>query len=55
MSDKHTYRAENVKKTINTRLNRIEGQIHGIKRMVAEDKYCDDVLIQFETLGFKVK
>ena len=29
-----------------TRLNRIEGQIRGIKRMVEEDAYCTDILIQ---------
>lgn len=28
------------------RLNRIEGQIRGIKRMVEEDAYCTDILIQ---------
>lgn len=28
------------------RLNRIEGQIRGIKRMVEEDAYCIDILIQ---------
>ncbi len=29
-----------------TRLNRIEGQIRGIRRMVEEDAYCTDVLTQ---------
>ena len=33
------------KKLIN-RLNRIEGQIRGIKRMVENDAYCPDILIQ---------
>lgn len=28
------------------RLNRIEGQIRGIARMVDEDRYCLDILIQ---------
>ena len=28
------------------RLNRIEGQVRGISRMVAEDTYCIDVLTQ---------
>lgn len=36
---------EEYKKLIN-RLSRIEGQIRGIKRMVEEDAYCTDVLIQ---------
>ncbi len=28
------------------RLNRIEGQIRGIKRMIAEQKPCNEMLIQ---------
>ena len=28
------------------RLNRIEGQIRGIKKMVEEDAYCIDILVQ---------
>ena len=28
------------------RLRRIEGQIKGIQRMVAEDEYCVDILLQ---------
>ena len=33
-------------KDLINRLNRIEGQIRGIKRMVDEDAYCPDILIQ---------
>ncbi|MFO1059131.1 MAG: metal-sensitive transcriptional regulator [Dongiaceae bacterium] len=29
-----------------TRLNRIEGQVRGIGRMIGEDRYCIDVLTQ---------
>lgn len=28
------------------RLNRIEGQVRGVARMVAEDRYCIDILTQ---------
>jgi DNA-binding FrmR family transcriptional regulator len=28
------------------RLNRIEGQVRGVSRMVEEDKYCIDILTQ---------
>lgn len=34
------------KKTIGTRLRRIEGQVRGIQKMVEEDRYCIDVLTQ---------
>jgi DNA-binding FrmR family transcriptional regulator len=32
------------------RLRRIEGQIGGIERMVAEDRYCIDVLTQISAV-----
>ena len=36
---------EEYKKLLN-RLNRIEGQIRGIKKMVENDAYCTDILMQ---------
>lgn len=33
-------------KTLNDRLNRIIGQLGGIKNMINENRYCGDVLIQ---------
>lgn len=33
-------------KDLITRLNRIEGQIRGIKNMVEEERYCVDILNQ---------
>jgi CsoR family transcriptional regulator, copper-sensing transcriptional repressor len=34
------------KKSLITRLNRVEGQIRGIKGMIERDTYCDDVITQ---------
>jgi DNA-binding FrmR family transcriptional regulator len=34
------------KDSLIVRLRRIEGQIKGIQRMVEEDKFCGDILIQ---------
>lgn len=34
------------KSSLISRLNRIEGQIRGIKGMIESDTYCDDVLVQ---------
>ena len=34
------------KDQLQSRLRRIEGQVRGIQRMVAEDRYCIDVLTQ---------
>lgn len=39
-------RSEEEKKSLLTRLRRAEGQIRGIERMVEEDAYCPDILIQ---------
>jgi DNA-binding FrmR family transcriptional regulator len=32
------------------RLNRIEGQVRGVARMVDEDRYCIDVVTQIEAV-----
>ncbi|MBS1847063.1 MAG: metal-sensitive transcriptional regulator [Actinobacteria bacterium] len=34
------------KASITNRLRRIEGQVRGVERMVADDKYCIDILDQ---------
>ena len=33
-------------KDLLNRLNRVEGQIRGIKRMLEENAYCTDILVQ---------
>jgi CsoR family transcriptional regulator, copper-sensing transcriptional repressor len=35
-----------IKQSCLKRLNRIEGQVRGLSRMVAEDRYCIDVVTQ---------
>ncbi len=39
-------RSEKEYKDLIHRLNRVEGQIRGIKRMVEDNAYCTDILIQ---------
>lgn len=39
-------RTEKEYRDLLNRLSRVEGQIRGIKRMVEEDAYCTDILIQ---------
>jgi DNA-binding FrmR family transcriptional regulator len=31
-------------------LRRIEGQVRGLERMVAEDRYCADILVQVSSV-----
>ena len=35
-----------IKRAVLTRLRRIEGQVRGLQKMVEEERYCADVLIQ---------
>ena len=56
-----TERSDDLKKDLSVRLNRIEGQIRGIRKMVEGDAYCIDVLTQvaavssaFDAFGRKI-
>ena len=39
-------RTEEENRTLMNRLNRIEGQVRGIKNMVESEAYCTDILLQ---------
>lgn len=41
-----THRSEEEYKNLINRLNRIEGQIRGIKGMLERDAYCTDIITQ---------
>lgn len=49
--NKTKHRSEDEVKDLLKRLNRIEGQIRGIKRMVEEDSYCIDIINQVSAAG----
>ncbi|MBQ8209249.1 MAG: metal-sensing transcriptional repressor [Clostridia bacterium] len=58
---KETPRSEESKKSLDNRINRIIGQLGGIKKMIAEDRYCGDILTQLsaaesalENLGYVI-
>ena len=53
--NKKTKRGEEEKKLITNRLNRINGQITGIKKMIDNDAYCNDVLIQLKAVESSVQ
>ena len=38
-------------KDLMCRLNRIEGQVRGIKNMLQQDAYCPDILIQVSAIN----
>ena len=39
-----------LKQTVGTRLRRIEGQVRGLQKMVEEERYCADVLMQITSV-----
>ena len=45
-SHKTKERSEEEYKSLINRLNRIEGQIRGIKGMIEKNAYCTDILVQ---------
>jgi DNA-binding FrmR family transcriptional regulator len=45
-SERKSHHSESTKNSLISRLNRIEGQIRGVKGMIERDTYCDDVLNQ---------
>lgn len=46
MDSRKTIRPDKMKVSLSARLNRIEGQVRGIKGMIEKDSYCDDILNQ---------
>lgn len=49
------HRSDKEKKDLIKRLNVIEGQIRGIKQMIEDDRYCDDILIQVSAVNKSLK
>ncbi|SKB48893.1 DNA-binding transcriptional regulator, FrmR family [Lachnospiraceae bacterium] len=49
-SGKHKERDEKEYKDLMNRLKRIEGQVRGVERMLENDIYCTDILIQVSAI-----
>lgn len=52
---KNTPRSDKTIRALQSRLNRIIGQIGGIKKMLDDDRYCDDILIQLSAVNRAVE
>lgn len=48
--ERTTEREQSLKANLITRLNRIEGQVRGIRGMIDNDAYCDNVLNQISAV-----
>lgn len=58
---KNTPRNEKQQKNLQNRINRIVGQLNGIQGMIADNRYCGDILIQIgavesalQSLGYAI-
>ena len=47
---RHTPRSEEELRQLKNRLNRMVGQLNGIARMLDENRYCGDILIQISAV-----
>lgn len=45
-----SHHSDKMKGNLVSRLNRIEGQIRGVKGMIEKDTYCDDILNQIAAI-----
>ncbi|HLR63314.1 MAG TPA: metal-sensing transcriptional repressor [Lentibacillus sp.] len=50
-----TPRTDDEKQAVINRLKRIEGQVRGIQKMVEEDRYCADILVQISAINAALK
>ncbi|MCE4957362.1 metal-sensing transcriptional repressor [Macrococcoides caseolyticum] len=50
-----TPRSSEEKDKMLKRLKRIEGQVRGIQKMIEEDRYCVDILIQISAIESALK
>ena len=49
--DRHAVAVDpEIKRTVQNRLRRIEGQIRGLQKMVEEERYCADVITQVSSV-----
>lgn len=48
-------RTKDEKQAVINRLKRIEGQVRGIQKMVEEDRYCMDILVQISAIQSALK
>ncbi|MDF2661312.1 MAG: csoR 1 [Paenibacillus sp.] len=48
--ERKSHHSDKLKSNLITRLNRIEGQIRGVKGLIEKDTYCDDILNQIAAI-----
>ena len=54
-SENKVIRSEEDKKNLINRISRISGQVDGVKKMIENDRYCPDILIQLASIEKSIK
>nr|WP_159888464.1 metal-sensitive transcriptional regulator [Paenibacillus puerhi] len=49
-TERKSHHSDKTKQNLINRLNRIEGQVRGVKGMIERDVYCDDILHQIASI-----
>ncbi|CAG9613635.1 Copper-sensing transcriptional repressor CsoR [Bacillus rhizoplanae] len=53
--ERSMHRSQKEQEQIINRLKRIEGQVRGIQKMVENDRYCVDILVQISAINAAMK
>ena len=48
-------RSEELQANLKARLNRIAGQVNGVKNMIDDNRYCGDILVQLSAIESALK
>ncbi|WP_074435662.1 MULTISPECIES: metal-sensing transcriptional repressor [Oceanobacillus] len=46
----NTHISDELQRSLMNRMSRIEGQVRGVKRMIGQSVYCDDILTQISAV-----
>ncbi|HZU11356.1 MAG TPA: metal-sensitive transcriptional regulator [Chloroflexota bacterium] len=47
---RHTHRDQDTRDALLRRVNRLEGQVRGVGRMIEDDRYCLDIVTQLSAV-----
>ena len=54
-AERNKLRTQEEKNNLEKRLNRIIGQMNGIKKMIEDNRYCSDIIIQLSAIDKAIK
>lgn len=54
-AERNKLRTQEEKNNLEKRVNRIIGQMNGIKKMIEDNRYCSDIIIQLSAIDKAIK